>query len=89
MTIDVSLMSEEDQQKLTLRNLERGRWNAEHTWQSNKGEVANMIREKDEPKLIKRRQECVEYWKAQVEKFEGKIFLHCLETGLNQERAWN
>lgn len=89
MNADTRLMSEEEQQALTLRNLERGRWNAEHTFNSNKGELVNAIREKEDAHIIRRREECVEYWKAQVEKFEGKIFLHCLETGLNQERAWN
>lgn len=87
MRTDVEDKLEKD--KLELRNLDRRLWNAEHTYRSNKGELADEIRSHAESHMIRTRRKNVEYWKGQIEKFEGKIFLHCLQTGLDQPRAWN
>jgi RNA polymerase-binding transcription factor DksA len=75
-------------QKLEIRNLQRRLNNAEHTYTANMQELVNMIREKMERDLIHRQEECCEYWKTEIEKVEGKVFLICLESGLSEERAW-
>ena len=74
---------------LELRNLDRKLWNAYHTYASNKDELQDMIHSHAKKIQIRRRTECVTYWKEQIEKFEGKIFLLCLQTGLDRDRAWN
>jgi hypothetical protein len=78
-----------EENKLELRNLDRKLWNAEHTYRSNKGELQDAIRSHAEKHMIRSRQKAIAYWKEQIEKFEGKIFLLCLQTGLDKDRAWN
>lgn len=86
------MISEEKQKldatKLEIRNLQRKLNNAEHTYQSNKSELRYEVYSHAEKHMIKSRERSVAYWKDQIELFEGKIFLICLSSGLNEERAW-
>lgn len=77
-----------NEQKLMIRNLQRRLNNAEHTYEANVQELVNMLREKMEKDIVRRQEECCEYWRTEIEKVEGKVFLVCLESGLNEERAW-
>jgi len=77
-----------DAKKLEIRNLQRRLNNAQHTYQSNCNELVNMQRERFEKDIIARQEECCDYWEKEIEKVEGKVFLVCLESGLNEEKAW-
>lgn len=79
-----------DAKKLGIRNLQRRLNNAEHTYKANVQELINMQRDSRtiEPVMIHRQNECCEYWQSEIENVEGKVFLLCLQSGLNEERAW-
>lgn len=77
-----------DETKRKIRNLQRRVNNAQHTLNANLQELENMQRERFDEDIVKRQEECCDYWQTEVEKLEGKVFLICLETGLNEETAW-
>ena len=76
--------------KLEIRNLQRRLNNAEHTYKATVQELINMQRDSRtiEPAMIHRQEECCEYWQGEIEHAEAKVFLVCLQSGLNEERAW-
>ena len=78
-----------DETKRKIRNLQRRVNNAQHTLDANLQELENMQRERFDEVLVKRQEECCDYWQTEIEKLEGKVFLICLETGLNEEKAWS
>jgi len=80
--------TELQQTKLNIRNLQRRLNNAQHTYVANCQELVNMVRDEIEKDIIHRQEECCEYWQQEIEKVEGKVFLVCLQTGLNEESAW-
>lgn len=77
-----------EQHKFELRNFQRKLWNAQHTYESNRGELKVMVSASEGGGRITRQVECIKYWQSQVEKFEGRIFLHCLKHGLDNETGW-
>ena len=76
--------------KLEIRNLQRRLNNAEHTYKANVQELINMKRDSRNisPEVMHRQEECCDYWQSEIENVEGKVFLICLQSGLNEERAW-
>ena len=76
--------------KLEIRNLQRRLNNAEHTYKSNVQRLIEMGRNSRTigPATIHRQKECCDYWQSEIEHAEAKVFLACLQSGLNEERAW-
>ena len=68
--------------KSDLRNFERKVWNAEHTYDSNRNELKEMIRAGEGGGRVTRQEECCRYWQGEIDKFRGMIFKICLKTGL-------
>lgn len=68
--------------KFDLRNCERRVWNAEHTLDSNRNELKEMIRAGEAGGRVTRQEECCKYWQHEIDKFRAKIFKVCLKTGL-------